>query len=408
MAASLVCLAFVIAPMFWPTDVPWGGDDALLMKLALQANREHHLSKAGLGGSFGYPYGPVPLQIYQGLLLITHHLPTLVRLHAGLMTAITTAALLWLTCTLRWSPWLAPLAMLSPFFWFYSRLLWDNTFAIPIGAMLIAAYVAFLQRESRATFIVALACAAMLPFIHPMTLPLVAAVAAHAIWHHRDAFRRYRTSLIAIAICATLTNGSYCLRVARQFADSPGIPKTVGDPVQKPLSRPAALAFPLLAGRLLSAYHFFDWRGSEAGPESTTIASTARLISALAFPLACLGMAVCAMRFRSGWQHHSKPADTLAAICILTLALQSLMDGALRIAPWPHYFCGTWIACVICLWLSLRWLAKFRLAITIGIIYSAATIAVTAAFALGVHRAGGGKAWYGPTMGRQLTTMYLH
>jgi hypothetical protein len=298
--------------------------------------------------------------------------------------------------------------MLSPFFWFYSRLLWDNTFAIPVGAMLIAAYVAFLKRESRAAFIVALTCAVMLPFIHPMTLPLVAAVAAHAIWHHRDLFRRHRISLIVVVICATAANGSYCLRVARQFVDSPGMPKTVGDPLQKPLSRPAAFAFPLLAGRLLSAYHFFDWRGSEAGPESTAVAGAARLVSALAFPLTWLGMAVCVTRFRAGWQRHAEPADALAAICILALALQSLMDGALRIAPWPHYFCGTWIACVICLWLGLRWLAKFRLASPIGIVYSAATILATAAFALGVHRAGGGKAWHGPTLGRQLTTMYLN
>src|SRR5258708_7545151 len=117
-AAVLGCGAIVIALMIWPSDAPWGGGDAQLIKLALQAHREHRLSEAGLGGSFGYPYGPIPLQIYQALLLFTHYLPTLVQIHAALIASMTATALLWLTRTLRWSPWLAAMAMLSPFFWF--------------------------------------------------------------------------------------------------------------------------------------------------------------------------------------------------------------------------------------------------------------------------------------------------
>ncbi len=406
--SGLLCLAIVITPMFWPADTQWGGDDALLMKLALTANHEHHLSKAGLGGSFAYPYGPVPLDIYQGMLLVTHHLPTIVRLHVGLMTIVTSAALLWLTWSLGLSPWLAPLVMLSPFFWFYSRLLWDNTFAIPVGAMMVAAYLAFLRRESRVAFVTALVCAAILPFIHPMTLPLVAAVGAHAAWHRREAFLRHKIALMVIVICTALVNWSYCVRVARQFADSPRIPKTVGDPAEPPLSRSAAFGFPLLSGRLVSAYYFFDGRGSEAGAESSGIACAARLVSGMAFPLVWIGIVICITRFSTGWRRQGNPVDAVAVICVLTLILQSLMDGVLRISPWPHYFSGTWIVGVICFWLGLGWLARFRLASLVGIVYAVATILATTAFILGVHRAGGGKVWHGPTMGAQLTSMYLN
>jgi hypothetical protein len=412
-AATLVCVAIVVLMMIWPSDAPWGGDDAALVKLALRANREHFLAPAGLGGSFGYPYGPVPLQIYQVLLLFTHHLPTLVQLHAALFAGMTAAALLWLTRTLRWSPWLAAMPMLSPFFWFYGRLLWDNTFAIPIGAMLVAAYTAFLRRESGTAFIIALACAVILLLIHPMTLPLVAAVGAHAIWHHRQAFGRHLIALIVVVICTAFTSGNYFLRIGRQFAQSPKIPIPLVQPEQTRLSRPAAFAFPLRAGRLLSAYHFFDWRGTEPGPDSSAVARAARIVSTLAFGLCWLGMAVCIIRFRAGWRRNGKPADALAAICILALGLQCLLDGVLQIAPWPHYFGGTWIACVVCFWLGLRQLARLRLgrlplSVPVGIAFSLATAFATAAFVVGIHRAGGGKAWYGATMGTQLQVLNVN
>lgn len=402
--ACLLCTAIVIGLMSWPSDVPWGGDDVQLVKQALQANRAHRLCEAGLGGSFGYPYGPIPLQIYQVLLLFTHHLPALVVLHAAIFAAVTAAALLWLIRTLRWNPWLAVLPMLSPFFWFYGRLLWDNTFAIPVGAMLVAAYLAYLRRESAAAFILGMACAVMLPFIHPMTLPLVAAVGIHALWHRRQAFRRYWIALLIVTIGAVFSCGSYGLRIGQQIAASRGMPTVAAHAEKSQLSRPAALAFPLLGGRLFSAYHFFDGRGCEPGLDSTTIARAARIVSAVAFTLVWLGMAAGIARFRAGWRRNAGPADTLAALCLLSLGLQCLLDGALRIAPWPHYYSGTWIACVVCLWMGLRQLARFRLgplplSLPIGIAYAVATALATGTFVIGIHSAGGGTAWYGPTLG---------
>ena len=135
---TIACGLVVLLTTVWPGDVPWGGDDAMLIGNARRANAEHRLADAGLGGSFNVPYGPLPTQLYQGLLLVTDDLPTVVRLRAALAAGVTAAALLWLTASLGWSPWLAVLPLLSPFFWFYSRLLWDNTFALPVGAVRLA------------------------------------------------------------------------------------------------------------------------------------------------------------------------------------------------------------------------------------------------------------------------------
>ncbi len=340
-------------------------------------------------------------------MLLTHDLPMLVRLHVALFAAGTAAALLWLTRTLRWSHWLAPMTLLSPFFWFYARLLWDNPFAIPVGAMLIAAYVAFLERQSRTALAIALSCVVALPFIHPMTLPLAMAVAAHALWRCRPALRRHWVILLIVAACAAFSCGNYCVAVAHQFAHSHAVPKSAYQGDQTPLSRPASFAFPLLGGRLLSAYYFFDGRGVDPGPETTIAARAARGVSIVAYPLVWLGIAAGITRFRAGWRAGAAPHNAIAAISVLTLALQCCLDGALKIVPWPHYFTGTWIACVAFLWLGLDQLGRLRwrrmpLNIPIGLVYSLATAIATAAFIIGVHRAGGGKAWYGPTLGGQL------
>jgi hypothetical protein len=185
------------------------------------------------------------------------------------------------------------------------------------------------------------------------------------------------------------------------------MPKSAGQGDKLPLSRPAAFALPLLGGRLLSAYYFYDWRGSDPGPETTTVARAARGVSALAYPLIWLGIAVGVVRFRASFSAGARPVDALAAVSILTLGLQCCLDGMLRIAPWPHYFTGTWIAGVACFWLGLRQLARLRwrgmrMSTVVAVAYSVGTIVATAAFVVGIHNASGGKAWYGPTMASQL------
>ena len=413
----LVCAAVVIATMLWPADVPWGGDDRTLIALAAGGNATHHLVTAGLGGSFGVPYGPLPTQVYQGLLCVSHDLPTVVRLRAGLVVGTTAIALLWLTASLGWSPWLAVLPLLSPFTWFYGRLLWDNTFALPVESLLAAGYAAHLAGRRGLT--VAMAAAAALPLIHPMTLPLVAAFAGHALWRLWPAVLRRWPSLVVIGVLVIVTGGPYLLALTdahpRRAATGPS------PDGYDPLPRPAAFAYPLLAGRLLSGYRFFDARGPEHGWETTPLGTAARDASAVAFPLVWLGVIVigctCLRRPAAGllqqpWTDPIEqtgslkrrlprigPPPTVAVLCLVTLALQSLIDGLLRVAPYPHYFCGTWVAAVVLLWSGLRTLGRW--ALPIGIAYGLSLAIATAAFAVDIHRNHGGPVWHGPTLGAQ-------
>jgi hypothetical protein len=383
----------------WPGDSAWNadghGDDQKLITMAIDANAHHHLVTSGLGGSFGYPYGPIPAQIYQLLAIFSHDPITLVRLHAALFAGVTSIGLLWLATVLGLSPWFAPMTMLGPFFWFYSRLLWDNTFAIPIGTVMLAAYGAFLNRPNWLAFFLFMTGVMLLPFVHPMTLPLVLAVAAHGIIRDWRKFVRYWFGLIVPVVLIAVSCGQYILRVAGQIGSSPALTESAPDH----LSRFGAFAFPLFAGRLFCAHLFFDARGPELGLEQNPIVVAARCTSLLAYGFIWLGLIVAISQLGK--------KIALPVICLLALLLQSMLDGRLMISPYPHYYCGTWPAIVVMMWLGLDQLQKFKLRLPIGLIYAASLIIATGAFVLDIHHNHGGTIWYGPSMASQLSRCHL-
>src|SRR5262245_20920749 len=74
-ASVLLVAAAVALCLMLPGDVPIDGDQVWMLSTAAQANASHTMVKFGLsGGMFGLTYGPVPMQIYQLLFLITHDL----------------------------------------------------------------------------------------------------------------------------------------------------------------------------------------------------------------------------------------------------------------------------------------------------------------------------------------------
>ena len=68
-------------------------------------------------------------------MAVSRDLVVVAVLHTLLMSAATAGALWWLSRSLRLWVWFAPLPLLSPYFWFYARVLWDNPFLIPLGAL---------------------------------------------------------------------------------------------------------------------------------------------------------------------------------------------------------------------------------------------------------------------------------
>lgn len=200
--ASALAIACVI-PALWPGDIPFINDEPQLIASAVSANHAHQLAKVGLLGTYGFAYGPAPTWVYQLLMAVSHDLVLVAVLHALLMSVTTGVALWWLSRSLGLWVWFAPLPLLSPYFWFYSRVLWDNPFVIPLGALALAGYAAHNQSGSSTGLRVSVAALVLLPLVHLMSLALVAPLAAHMIVVQRRSLWTHKVSLIAIiaAVC---------------------------------------------------------------------------------------------------------------------------------------------------------------------------------------------------------------
>lgn len=132
-----------------PGDAPFVNDKPQLVLNALSANDAGTLALRGLMGTKGMPYGPLPIWIYQVLLIVTRHPVTLVVLHATLMASAIALALYWVWRTTGLWSWFAFVLVASPYLWAYERALWDNSFNLMFTALALASYAAFLARGSR-------------------------------------------------------------------------------------------------------------------------------------------------------------------------------------------------------------------------------------------------------------------
>jgi hypothetical protein len=134
--AGLILAA--IPAVIFPGDAPFVNDEPLLIMSALDSNQAHRLALHGLPGNRGLLYGPLPSWIYQGLLLIMHDPIVLVAIHSAVVAAAILVPLFWLARETRLWPPFALVIALSPQVWFQTRELWDNTFNIPICAIVLA------------------------------------------------------------------------------------------------------------------------------------------------------------------------------------------------------------------------------------------------------------------------------
>src|SRR3954464_6494029 len=103
-AGVVTFLAAVVPAVLWVGDISWMQDEPRLLAKAWHANSRHTIETHGLNGNFGVPYGPLPTQIYQVLLLITHDPIKIAAIRAGLCAGITAIGLLWLARSLRLNP----------------------------------------------------------------------------------------------------------------------------------------------------------------------------------------------------------------------------------------------------------------------------------------------------------------
>lgn len=392
----LLCVLGCV-PLLWPGDAPFINDEPLLIRKALRHLQAGALAGSGIEGTKGVVYGPLAIWIYTLLLSITRDLTAVVALRALLCTAATAWGIL-ILCrvdrTLR--PVLGALALLSPYLWFYSRLLWDNTFQIPLAVLSLGAYASFCARPAAWRLALALSGLCGMFLLHLMSLSLIVPVLGHCLWFHRGWLRANRRAAVGLVLLCVALVSPYLLALARsalsasqKVAELAGAGAAGSGPAP-PLLRWEGWVFPLLGGRLFSAQglDYFFGEGWARGPLRALAALTW-----VGLPLVWAGVLLCAARVRR-WHRAGRPrsAEVGAEVHLSLLALGALgcmvlQNGIMQAFGHPHYYSATWVCFFYFLWTALS--AAGRAGMVLAGVYGVALAGVLGAILVTVHRDGG-------------------
>jgi hypothetical protein len=392
MPKALIVAACVI-PLIWPGDISFINDEPMLIINAVRANAAGHLAETGLRGTFGFTYGPFPVWIYQALTALSHDLVIVAAVHAALITAATAAGLWWLSRSLGLWPWFAAVPLLSPYFWFYARVLWDNPFLIPLGTLAVAGYAAHLATDSAWGLRLTVAAAVAMLLVHLMSLALIVPLAVHLLTIRRRAPWSHRLSVSVIIIVFGIAAWPYWQTLADR-----GDPATLGP-------RVSGLLFPLFGARLLSAQGLDYFFGRE--PVDGWLLNAAAAVSSIAYVALWSGIAVAAWRIARAIRARDwTPGTHLGGILLAALACQAVMSAVSGKFDHPQYHNGMWIALTLLSWFAVDAAVKQRNAIrwsgiaASGLLAAALVVSVTTV-AVRLHRTHGTRDVYGPTLGNQ-------
>jgi len=386
---ALVAIVFITG-LLYPGDANFMRDEALLLEHALIANHQplnvlgislpFTPASVGLPGTRGAYYGPLPIWVYQVFLAMTHDPITMVVVRSLLFTGSTALALAWLARSMRLSLWYAPLSLLSPWLWMYSRNLWDNSFGIPLAAIALAAYGDFLITRRRWPLLLAAVSLAAMSLVHLMSAPLIAAVGLHAMIFERRRVARFRWGVLLIGIL-------WFFAFARYYLSSP-----IANPIRNLPNMKTEPGWwnPLLGGHHLTAA--FDWLPSTRGhlPLILVMCQCMTLLPHLAV---WTGIGLTIFRMGRAWRSLT-PVDHLALLAVAVAALQGILDDVARVGPEPYCFNATWIAYVILAWYAVDalWRRVWKPAIAVLVPVAAYVAAMTVVLGysiLLIHHNGG-------------------
>jgi hypothetical protein len=361
-------------------------DEPRLIANAWHANHDGQLAVGGLYGNFGIRYGPLATQIYQLLLLITHDPYTLVVLHVLLCAGGTGFALLWLARSLSLPGWLVAGVLISPYVAAYQRVLWDASFAMPVGVLALASFADFLRKQHAWSLRVCVVASVLAPTIHPQSLPLAVPILGWLAWQHRAALWRDRRALCIAGLIVLVFDGFYFVQFAGQvFARLSGS-------VQKGYpgggSHLASALAPFLGGRLLCGGDYLEKLAPVISPEWLHV--SAQACAMLFYPLAWLGIGVSAC---SAWnairmQRVRTARESVTLVLLVAMLLQALLFGAMRIPAAPQYYFGTFALQALAALLGVSALRRWQIGPVLGGLYVLGSAILTIEATISIHQHG--------------------
>jgi hypothetical protein len=391
-AASLVAFQAVL-----PADASWINDEPVLIYKALAANHAGRLETVGLMGSVGLPYGPHTTWIYQLALVFTRDLVVLVAVKSLLTAAIVLLCLLEVGRAAGLRRAFALLALLSPFLFFYGRVLWDNVFLVPFTALLFAAAARSFRRPSGVSWSVGVASCYFLFHIHLMSLFVVLPTVLVMPFACRAWLRRNWALALAPVVAALVASYPYVsILLGREFS--------AGRPPE--LWQRFASSFSGL--RFYSAAGFFEYFAPDYALSAASGAiglQVLKWIGLLSLPLYAAGVVLCGVAL---WHALVRRAfvsrdwmDLLMLACTSTTVVFYLWVGIGD--QHPHHMNSMWLPTFYFLWraASTYWDRPWMPVMT-GV-YASALALLLLVFVGHIHRNTGNRArHYGPTLGNQI------
>jgi hypothetical protein len=161
----------------------------------------------------------------------------------------------------------------------------------------------------------------------------------------------------------------------------------------------------LSGGRLLSARELDYFYGP--GPVGGRVFGMAAAVSSIGYVLVWCGIVVAiALMVRASRRREWTPRAHVAAISVGSLLCQAVVHGITARFEHPHYHNGTWISFVVLTWFAVDFLATGRRAARWAATAATAALAASLLLAVGalavrLHRSGGTRDTYGPTLANQ-------
>jgi hypothetical protein len=362
---GLALLLIVIAITVRPSDFPWFFDMSYIFQLALHFNATpSHVfglslpftpAPYGFIGTHGVRYGPLPIWIDQLFLACTHSLILMGAIRAFFVAGLIAFALIWLMRLMGMSPWLAVVIMLSPWLWYYSRQLWDNSLNLPVTALLFVSYGQFLQSRKPWLICLAAVCAASACLIHLSAVPIVAAIAFHAIVFEWRSIAKVIlplgiTCLAMFAISIPYLH--YLITAHTAYVPTNG------------------LAYQGWLFPLFGAQHFTtqqigylleeDWSSIMPAPLNRFFAA-ACIITCIGYLASWTGMIFALPKAARAFRPNSDTPilEKLCLVALIILVFQIVFDGIEHVYLYPHYYNTTWIIYVLFIGLAFTSLPQW-------------------------------------------------
>lgn len=393
-AAGLLLLFGCVLYFLLPGDIYFINDEPMLLARAWQGNLGNRFATYGLVGTSGFTYGPVPVLFYQLCLILIPHDMILIVLLKIAVTLLSAGYAFYAVFQKEQDhdgrlPFL--FLLFSPYFYLYTRCLWDNVLLLPLSALFLFSLQRYLATEERRYAVFCAVLILLCLLTHPMSVSLaVSAVILFAVYR-RTQIRKHWKALTVLAVGLVLLAGSYFLLHRA--------PESSGQAAPGPLPD-LSPAFSLLSFHGFLSYFL---------PEISFPGPTAvhRVLVALSASFGAIFLLLGVLSSIRGVRADRNDVPSLLGIfALLTLVFHAVLLLFFGNVVHPHYGMPLLIPAALLCGLGADHIRNKRGGRLVVSMYLAAMMTALLCFAVLNHRNGGGRdLHYGATLSNQLSVV---